>query len=74
MKYGGDVGRRQREFRRFVEAEVAEMLWSMDVGCRAGSRSAQLKAIEWIEKNAVDFRRHWASRGGEIRSWPVRNN
>ncbi len=46
-------------FREFVEAEVNEIMSSMDERCRKDPDLCRKVAIEWIEKNAEVFRKQW---------------
>ncbi len=46
-------------FKEFVEAEVCEILNSMDEKCRRNPELNRISAIEWIEKNAENFRKEW---------------
>ena len=46
-------------FREYIEAEVDEIMNSMDERCRQDPDLCRKNAIEWIEKNAEFFRRQW---------------
>ena len=46
-------------FKEFVEAEVKEILASMEEKCRQDPKVCSKKAIEWIEYNAKKFREQW---------------
>lgn len=46
-------------FKEFVEAEIKEILASMDEKCRQDPKLCCKKAIEWIEDNAKKFRDQW---------------
>ncbi len=46
-------------FREFVEAELHEIMDSMDERSRKDPERCRRVAIEWIEKNAKIFREQW---------------
>ncbi len=46
-------------FREYVEAELQEIMNSMDERCRKDPDRCRQVAIEWIEKNAKVFREQW---------------
>ncbi|MBD3420987.1 MAG: hypothetical protein GF398_12780 [Chitinivibrionales bacterium] len=46
-------------FKEFLEAEIGEMLASMDEGSRQDPELRVHKAIEWIDRNAARFREEW---------------
>lgn len=46
-------------FKEFVEAEVNEIMSSMDEMCLQDPELRRRVAIEWIEKNAEGFREQW---------------
>lgn len=46
-------------FKEFVEAELREIMASMDEQCRQDPEMCRKVAIEWIEKNAKLFRDQW---------------
>lgn len=46
-------------FEKFMDAEIKEILNSMDEQCRKDPESCKKVAIEWIEKNAERFRQRW---------------
>ena len=49
-------------FREYVEAEINEIMSSMDERCRHDPELCRKSAIEWIEKNAEYFRKQWSER------------
>ena len=49
-------------FRDYIEAEIDEILNSMDEQCRQDPELCRKSAIEWIEKNAEFFRKRWNER------------
>ena len=49
-------------FREYIEAEVDEIMSSMDERCRQDPELCSKNAIEWIEKNAEFFRKQWNER------------
>ncbi len=46
-------------FTEFVQAEVRAILDSMNEECRNDPVLCRRVALEWIEKNAEEFRRKW---------------
>lgn len=46
-------------FRDYIEAEIDEIMSSMDERCRQDPELFSKSAIEWIEKNAEFFRKQW---------------
>jgi hypothetical protein len=46
-------------FREYIEAEIHEIMCSMDEECRRNPELCRTNAIEWIEKNAEYFREQW---------------
>lgn len=46
-------------FEKFMEAEINEILNSMNEQCRSDPESCRKIAIEWIENNAKNFRQKW---------------
>lgn len=46
-------------FTEFVQAEVRAILDSMNEECRNDPVLCRRVALEWIEKNAEEFRRQW---------------
>ena len=46
-------------FKEFLEAELHEIMDSMDERCRKDPELCCRIAIEWIEKNAKMFREEW---------------
>lgn len=52
-------------FRDFVEAELKEILDSMDEECRNDPQLCRQVALEWIEKNAKLFRMRWNMRSAD---------
>lgn len=55
----GEKKKKSDFFREYIEAELDEMLDSMDERCRQDPELCRKSAIEWIEKNAECFRNHW---------------
>ena len=49
-------------FREYIEAEINEIMSSMDERCRQDPELCRKSAIEWIEKNAEFFRKQWNER------------
>ena len=49
-------------FRNYIEAEIDEIMNSMDERCRRDPELCRKSAIEWIEKNAEFFRKQWNER------------
>jgi|GEM_PF-6726925 hypothetical protein len=52
------------DLREFIEAELAVML--RDIGTDTESEYFTKRALEWIEKNAADFRGQWDTRKRNI--------
>jgi hypothetical protein len=52
-------------FRDFIEAEVHSMLEEMGDDCRNDPLLRREKALDWIERNAADFRINWDKRHAE---------
>lgn len=52
-------------FKDYVEAEVTEMLRSMDEKTRCNERKRRLSALAWVRKNAEMFRKKWEDRTGQ---------
>jgi hypothetical protein len=46
-------------FRRFIEAEIEEILNSMDDDCRLDPQRCSCAAMEWISHHAKAFREEW---------------
>lgn len=46
-------------FEDFLNAEVNEILRSMDDECRCDPIQRRQKALVWIEENADSFRKSW---------------
>lgn len=46
-------------FTEFVQAEVRAILDSMNEECKSDPVMRRRVALEWIEKNAEEFRRQW---------------
>ena len=51
-------------FREFVEAEIKEILASIDEKSRQDPKLCSKRAIKWIEENAGKFREQWYEKKG----------
>lgn len=56
------------DFREFVEAEVKEILSSMDEKSRKNPKLRGEKAIQWIDENAEKFREQWCMNKKNIKT------
>ncbi len=54
------------DLREFIEAELAVMLRDIGTGDDTESEYFTKRALEWIEKNAADFRGQWDTRKRNI--------
>jgi hypothetical protein len=60
------------DLREYMQAEIFVMM--KEIGARENSESAFFtqKALEWIEKNAADFRMRWDAKKRRIVGRPTR--
>ena len=45
--------------KEFLDAEIREIIGAMDETSLCDPELLQLRTLEWIEKNAEQFRTHW---------------
>ncbi len=48
-------------FKEFLDAEIKEILASMDSRCRENPKLCSELAMKWIEEHAEEFRKKWFS-------------
>ncbi|MFW5959500.1 MAG: hypothetical protein ACOCSE_00100 [Chitinivibrionales bacterium] len=54
------------DLKQYIEAEIKEILNSMDEKSRQDPELIRLSAMKWIKNNAENFRREWESIRGSV--------
>ncbi len=54
------------DLKQYIEAEIKEILSSMDERSRQDPELIRLNAMKWIKNNAENFRREWESSWGSV--------